>query len=62
VELGDATLTTLVQYALDVDTPISDAPGWSAKVVYDITATPSDSSPSRKLNLEGYTRQPNSAR
>lgn len=59
VELGYATLTMLVQYALDVDTPyISGAPGWSAKVVYDITATPPDSSPSRKLNLEGFTATP----
>lgn len=52
VELGYATLTMLVQYALDVDAPyISGAPEWSTKVNYDLIATPPDSSPSRKLNL-----------
>jgi uncharacterized protein (TIGR03435 family) len=60
VELGYASLTMLVSYALDVDMPyISGAPDWSSKVTYDITATPPDDSPSRQLNLEGYTATPN---
>lgn len=59
VELGYASLTMLVSYAIGVDTPyIAGAPDWSSKVVYDITATPPDDSPSRKLNLEGYTATP----
>ncbi|MGA7156901.1 MAG: TIGR03435 family protein [Acidobacteriaceae bacterium] len=59
VQLGYAGLTMLVYYALDVDTPyVSGAPTWSTTAVYDITATPPDSSPSRKLNMEGFTATP----
>lgn len=49
----------LVSSALNIDTQyISGAPDWSSKVAYDITATPPEDSPSRKLNLAGYTATP----
>lgn len=59
VELGACDLATLVGYALDVDdTLISGIPDRANKVYYDIKATPPGSSPSRKLNLSGYTATP----
>jgi len=59
VELGYSGLLMLVEYALDVDRQlISGVPDWATKVRYDINAIPPDSSPSRKLNLPGFTGTP----
>jgi len=61
VELGVCKLAMLVGYALDVDGQlISGTPDWANKVYYDVKAVPPDNSPSRNLNLAGYTSTPTS--
>ncbi len=59
VELGMCKLAMLVEYALDIDSQlVSGAPDWASDVYYDIKAFPPEDSPSRKLNLAGYTATP----
>lgn len=59
VECGICKLSTLVEYALNIDGQlISGIPDWAGKVYYDIRAVPPDDSPSRKLNLSGFTASP----